>query len=524
MKSRGIGLGRMIGLTLRSRFLSLFLMLGGVAAVVALMGLSLVELYPHPNDLVGYAAINSSLSWMSSLVSIPYDLETIGGVLAREISVVTLLALPVLGISMASSMTRGAEESGELEMVTAGRVHRLTPLLASTLVIFGGVVCSTLATWGLLVALGYPSQASLLYCVSLGATILMWAGLTMVAAQIFSVSSGVYASMILLVFALYLARGIQEVTTSKSALWNPNAWPIIVRPFGSNPAYWPLAAMFGVGFIGVLLALLLSSHRDLGTGIIRPSLGRSSARAYLTSPFPLYWRLSAQELPICLLITVAYSGFFAFTVNKMDVLMQDETMKKLLAGGQDALINMSAVFTAVIAAAFGHLLVTRFINEETCGRLGIVLATGVGRVKWWISTTGLVLVQSALVLLINGLTLGIGTALVLDDWTEFNGPFMAVMGLGLGAGFIVTLTMFLAAIRPSFAQVVWLIVAWAAVIGLFGALLDIPQWLNYVSPIYWIGNLPAEQIELGGALGAGFGSILLFGLSALIFRNRDLTK
>jgi ABC-2 type transport system permease protein len=68
----------------------------------------------------------------------------------------------------------------------------------------------------------------------------------------------------------------------------------------------------------------------------------------------------------------------------------------------------------------------------------------------------------------------------------------------------------------------WVLVGWAAVVLILGATLQIPGWLQRLSPFEWLPAMPAESFALGPVIGlaAVAGAITIAGFA--VFARRDV--
>jgi ABC-2 type transport system permease protein len=72
------------------------------------------------------------------------------------------------------------------------------------------------------------------------------------------------------------------------------------------------------------------------------------------------------------------------------------------------------------------------------------------------------------------------------------------------------------------AGLAWLLVIWALLAGMFGALLGLPSWALKLSPFGWTPKVPAEQADMASLAGLLMvaAALLITGLAA--FRRRDV--
>ena len=80
----------------------------------------------------------------------------------------------------------------------------------------------------------------------------------------------------------------------------------------------------------------------------------------------------------------------------------------------------------------------------------------------------------------------------------------------------------LVAVAPRLAGLAWLVVAWAVVAGMFGALLNLPSWALKLSPLGWTPKVPAEPADVSSLAGLLLAAALLVAAALAAFRARDV--
>src|SRR5690606_13681918 len=137
----------------------------------------------------------------------------------------------------------------------------------------------------------------------------------------------------------------------------------------------------------------------------------------------------------------------------------------------DAWIAIILLVFAVLAAVFGVLAASRARSEEVSGRVEPVLATSVSRTRWLVSHLVVALGGSALLMVLTGAGLGLSAGAALGDG--------ALAGRVLGAAVVhvpvIWLTIGIAAalygIVARATPLVWVVVAYAGLVGWLGTLL-----------------------------------------------------
>ena len=69
----------------------------------------------------------------------------------------------------------------------------------------------------------------------------------------------------------------------------------------------------------------------------------------------------------------------------------------------------------------------------------------------------------------------------------------------------------------------WAGYAWVVLVGLFGPLLKVPEWVTRLSPFGWVPAVPAESFDPVPVAVLTLLAAALFALALAGFSRRDLT-
>lgn len=183
---------------------------------------------------------------------------------------------------------------------------------------------------------------------------------------------------------------------------------------------------------------------------------------------------------------------------------------------------MLVLLIGVTVAVFAVLAELRPRSEETAGRAEPVLAASVSRAGWVASHLAIALVGSAVLLALSGLGLGITASAALSDAAVLPRLVGATLAYLPAVWVTVGIGVALFAVAPRGSRLVWIVIAYAGVIGMFADLLGLPDWMVNLSPFGHIPLVPA--VDIGWAalatLIANAASLIALGLYR--FRRRDL--
>jgi len=263
-----------------------------VAALVASTASTLTTMYPRQAGRDAYAAAAETMPASAALQGRGQDLGSLGGMLANEMGYLTLIMVPLIGLHLAVRLTRSVEDSGRLDILTAGTVHRLAPAAAGVTAAAVPALLTAIFSGVCMIVLGYPVAGSSLYAGGIGAFMLAFTAIGAVVAQCCRDARTAYVLAIGLWLASYLARAVVDARGWNLAWANPESWPAEVRPFSAAPPWWPWLAFFALTAALFGAAAGVATRRDQGAGILAARPAPASAAPWIRSPLTLLVRLT----------------------------------------------------------------------------------------------------------------------------------------------------------------------------------------------------------------------------------------
>lgn len=273
----------------RAGWLGLVGLVLGVAAPVIATAASMAGLYPEAAERAVYqATVGSSVS-NTAFNGRGYGLDELGGITAYEAGIFTQLVVPILALVLVVRRTRGEEESGRLDLLTARAVGRLAPATGAVLALAAAAAVAGGVTSIGLVIVGMPTAGSVAYGASLSLLGLVFVALGAFCAQLAVTARGAL-EIALGVFTLaYLTRVAVDARGSALTWLSPLSWPAQVRAF-EQVSLWPFALMAVTTGLLIAGSAWLAASRDLGSGVFRER--RGPAAGTVRSVLGLHWRLT----------------------------------------------------------------------------------------------------------------------------------------------------------------------------------------------------------------------------------------
>ena len=330
--------------------------------------------------------------------------------------------------------------------------------------------------------------------------------------------------MLAVSFAL---RAVGDNGSGTLSWFSPMGWAQQSRPFAderSSPLL--LCALVGVG--SALVAAVLASHRDFGSGMVAPRAGPTHAAPQLRSPLRLALRLhrgvAGWWVAAMFLIAIPY-GSVAGGID--DYVRDNPGFDDVFAAAGHGTITEDYLATVLLTFALLSVgpalqILHRLRREETADRAEAILANGTSRDAWALSHLAVALGAAAGCLVAAGAGTGAGYVLTGGDLDQ-------VPRLAGSALVYVPAVWLLTALGLAFFGLAprWFAGAWAALvgclaIGVLSVLFTLPQWVLDLSPLDHTPSLPADRLHaLPVTVLTGLAAVLTL-VGVFGFRSRDV--
>ncbi|MEO1055394.1 MAG: ABC transporter permease [Actinomycetota bacterium] len=473
----------------------------GIIVMVAASAASIESLFPTQADL-DQAAAGSDNPAIRAFNGPAQALDTLGGQVAFQVGAPGFVIAALGSILMTTRLTRREEESGRLELVRSLPVGRGSSMAAAAVVLGAMNVVTGFGVALACLAAGLPAAGS--WAFGLGFTTVGWvfAAVALVAAQVAPTSraaSGLAGAVLALAFVV---RAVGDMTNGVASWFSPIGWAQAARPW-ADERWWvfvlPLAATVALG----VLARALLVRRDLGGGLIPARRGRAAAVPGLATPLALAVR-QQRGLVIGWSVALALFGFvYGVIVNSIEDFVSDnESMADFMAASTDgasltdSYLAQSIRVLALIACGFTAQAVLRARGEETSGRAEPLLALPVTRRSWLGSHATISAVGSVVVIVAAALWVAIGVVIATGDLDQVAGLFGAALAYLPALAIVVGVGLVLTSWAPRAAVATWAVVAGVLIVGMFGPVLNLPNWVSNLSPFEHVALAPAESASV----------------------------
>ncbi len=533
------GTGRLVRLILRRDRVRLGVWAASMVAFYAYFTVALDTVFADEAARQGRAAVMETPAGI--VMGGPgYGLDdyTTGVAMANEGITWVVLALAILAILHVVRHTRAEEESGRSELVRAAAVGRHAPALAALLTLL--LINAAIAVLSALAMVGVSGGAldlvnALGMTVGSGLSAMVFAGVAVVMCQITEhgrAAIGASLAVFGVAFVLRAAGDIQQRGGGALSWFSPIGWAQQQRAF-VDLRWWP--ALLSVAALGALLWLgaTLATRRDFGGGLVATRAGRADARASLAGPVALAWLQQRSALlwsSLGLGLMWFASGTLMPQISTMigDVVASNPVAQQMFGADPAALslsfLRIMILYAALCCAAYAVVMGSRAKTEESSGRVELALSLPVSRTRWLAAQVAVSGLGTAILLATSVYAFWLGALSI--GWTEQTlGDYSVVVGTQLPAlAVYLGVTAALFGWLPRATALAWLMVAYTFVVGMFGALLDLPHWTNWVSPFFWLPAPFVDEPDALHLLGLTAVAAMLFLAAFLGFKRRDAAR
>jgi ABC-2 type transport system permease protein len=528
------GLPSLLRLIARRDRVRVSLWLVGIVGLVVATVASITGLYDTQADLDRYAALVRDNAALIVQAGPGYGLQdpatpaTLGAVVMNEMGIWVIIAVGLMSLFMVVRHTRTEEETGRAETVRAlpvGRHAQLTAAIIATAI--ANVIVAT-GSVAVLVAYDLPVTGSVAFGLALVGAGVVFAAVGAVTAQVAGAPRAALGLGGLVLGVSYVLRAIGDIGAGMLSWLSPIGWAQGIRAF-ADERWWVLVLPVVATAVLLLVAYGLQARRDLGAGLLPEQPGPAVAPPRLSTPLGLAVRLQRASVVSWAAGLVLFGFLYGVIADQAESILEDnpEMEDFLTQSGQgsitDAFLSTAMLILALIGAGFTVASTLRTRSEEAAGRAEAVLAAPVSRARWAGSHVAVAAAGTVGILALAGAAVGVGYAAIVGEW-----EWVARM---LGAGLVtVPATWILGGvalvaygISPKLALASWGYYAFVLVVGMLGALLDLPQWVLNLSPFEHVPAIPSESMDWApvSLLVAVAAALVVAGFVAL--RHRDMS-
>ncbi|HEY8473010.1 MAG TPA: ABC transporter permease [Natronosporangium sp.] len=524
------GTGKLIRFNLRRDRIRLPVWIAVLGGIQLAGPAAYLEQFPTAADRAANATVMAENPALKAFTGPGHGLDnyTYGAMMGNEYLGLMLIFVALMSVLTVVRHTRTEEETGRAELVRSAPIGRhayLTAALATAAI--------ANVALGLLVAVGMAGQGiesidwpgSLTFGAAYVVVGLFFAGVAAVTVQISEfarAASGMAGAVIAVSYGL---RAIGDAGENGVSWLSPIGWAQASAPYVDNN-WWPLGLALA-GAVGLAAAgYRLSTRRDYGAGLRPERPGRATAPAGLGSPLGLAWRLHRASIGWWTVALLFGAFGYGSAIDAVEGYEDNEFVQQMVEqiGGSmtEAFLALSIAILAIVCAVFAVLTMLRPRREEIAGRAEPVLATAVSRTGWLASHLVIALAGSVFLLLVTGVGLGGGAALVTGESHYLSDAVPAILTYTPAVWLLAGLATAGFGVLPRVTGLAWALLGYAGVVAYFGGLLDLPSWLLNLSPFEHVPRLPIDDFTAVPLLVLTAIAAALAAVGLVGFRRRDL--
>lgn len=503
----------------------------GLALVTLATANSVRTVYPTAADRasIAHGSDNPALLAMTGPAHYLADYSW-GAMLGHRLLGLLVVMAGLMSVLTVTRHTRAEEEGGRAELVRSAAVGRHAQLAAA----LATAAVADLAL-GLLLALGLPGLGvpgltgggALLYGAATAAGGLLFGAVAAVTVQITAYTRTASGLALGVLGAAYALRAAGDAGESGLSWASPIGWLQRSYPFVDD-RWWPLLPALALAAATAAAGFALSTRRDFGAGLHAARPGPATGSPALGTPLGLALRLHRGLIGGFAVALLLLGAMYGSLLGQADSMLKDvDQIRQALArlGGHtlaDSFAALTLLVVAVVGGVYAVLATLRPRAEESAGRAVPVLAAGVSRSGWLGGHLAAALLGSTAVMLAAGVGFGLAGALSTGD----GGVFLRLTGAALAFTPALWVTVgFAAAVYgwlPRAMPLVWVVPAYAFVIGYLGPLLKFPAGLDRLSPFGQVPRLPAARMDWTPLAVLTLLAAALIVLALAGFRRRDV--
>jgi ABC-2 type transport system permease protein len=431
----------------------------------------------------------------------------------------------------ATRLTRGEEEAGRWDLLLAGRTTLRSLVLRTLAVLLCAAAVPGIAVGIGMVLTGAAPAGAVVFAATIAGVGMTGAALGVLAAQLVPERRTASGLAVAVLLGGLLARMVGDGVDALAWLHWLTPFGLIGRaaPFAGNRLF-PLVVLAGLAALFAVAAGALAAGRDVGSGRLR---GRDRARApsrLLRSLSGLAVHRTRRPVVTWGLGLSAYFLLIGLLATAMVDFLRENPVFAQLAE-QAGMVQLGSVkgyvaslfsLLAVPIGAFAAGRIAAAAHDETGGRLALLFSRPVGRVRFAAVEAGTVALACVGLAAVAGLATWLGTV-----WVGAGlGPGDALWGaISVVPVALLCLGAALAALGWAPSAVLALGVLPAAggyLLLVFADTFRWPEWVRGLSPFAHVAAVPAEPMDVGGAVGMLVVAVLLAGIGLVGYARRDL--
>jgi len=507
--------------------------LGGL--MMGAYGSAIVKVYPTDKErqqLVKTLEAAPAINFLSGEVK---DAGTPASYSIYKSLPMMVLVTSLWGLAVSTRLLRGDEEDGRTEVLASGAISRrgvATALLTGfgSSFFVGVTIMWILATLlGMAPGVNLSASAALYMTLAVFLPGLVFAGVGTLTSQLALTRTRamLYGAVPLIV--LFAIRGMANTSDQLNWLkaWSPFGWSDLIDSVLAPQLIWIVPSFVVVG-IFLLAGIYFVGQRDYGTALLAEDEEVEPNVRLLSSPLTFAFRLKKMTFFWWFVGTVATALFMAALAGTVSDLLKDSSGLPRLAVFSPEQIKLlfigeSFMVVGLVLLAMVILEIGSIRREEAKLYLDNLLVQPVKRLSWLAGR--LVIIGDMVAVTAIAATLAIWFMAVAQeiDFTIIN-ALQSLAAVVAGIVLVGGVGVFLYGMWPRLSVVgMTVIVGWAFVVDILRNLLQLDDWVEKTSVLYYIPIDPSKSVEWMGIARLIVIGIVLGAIGIIRFTRRDIS-
>jgi ABC-2 type transport system permease protein len=461
----------------------------------------------------------------------PVALDDPGGFTVWRTGTVLAVLVGTWAALTATRLTRGEEEAGRWDLLLSGRERLRTVVAVHLRVLLVATAVPGIAVAAGLRLAGTESTGALLFGATIAGTGMLGAALGVLAAQLRHERRAASGLAVGVVLGGLLLRMVGDAVPALSWLQWATPFGLMTRaePYGADRGA-PVLVLAAAIAVVALVAVRLADGRDVGSGLVRGTdvAVRPSRLVGSLGGLAVHRiRRPAAGWGVGLVAYFLLVGSLA--TSMIDFLRENPLFADAAAqagfaelGSVEGYVATLFSLLSVALGAFAAARVAAGAADESARRLTLVFAQPVHRVRWALTETAVAAMACLLLAALTGLATrggaaAAGASLSLADALSGALNVLPVALLCLGAALLAL------GLAPGAVLAIGVLpAAGGYLLQVFAETFGWPAAVASLSPFTHLAAVPAEPVDVGGALGILAVAVLLAVLGLVGYARRDL--
>jgi len=496
--------GTLFRFALRCDRLFLPLWIGGVVFFALLCAPLFTQIARSPAELLMYAETMKNPTMIALCGPLYAEPYTYGVMYTQQMMIWILILIGAMNIFLVARHTRKDEEDGKLEVMRSLPVGRVAILSSSWMItVFANTVIGFLCAIGL--AMFRIESMTVSGCFLLGGLFLVvglfFAAIAMLFSQLCSTSRSMIGGCFMVLGIFYLIAAMGNLSGGIVSYFSPFSIVFLASPFAKNHV-WPIFLILAETLVIAIIAIHISTKRDLGAGLLPQRRGRAHAQASLSTPFGLALRLTKKMVVAWIIIMFIFGLSYGSVFGDFEsFISQNEIFQMIIAtgAGEDMILSFMTYITLIMSLVTSIPVIScvlRLRSEEKKNRLEAVYARSVSKTGQLLPYITIAVTLSVVLQLTLSFSMWLAARTVMAEALTLVDMAMAGLVNLPGIWLFVGISVLLTGVLPKLTSLVWVYLGFSFFVVYIGRLMELPDSFIRISAFGALSGYPIEEFQI----------------------------